>query len=79
MKNTLIYVLCTFLLTGCLASLQKVFVPVPVSCIKTVPVRPEYTVIPPYGIFEQVRSLLIEREQRIGYEGELEAVVEGCK
>lgn len=83
MKNTLIYVLCTlsctFLLTGCLATLQKIFVPIPISCVKSVPARPDYPAIPPDGIFEQVRSLLVEREKRIGYEGELEAVVEGCK
>jgi hypothetical protein len=71
--------LSLLLLTGCPATLQKVFVPVPVSCIKTVPVRPDYPAIPLEGIFEQVRALLIEREKRIGYEGELEAVVEGCR
>ena len=57
-------------------------VPVPVPCKIEAPARPawEFDKTPAEaGIDEQVRALLVEREQRTGYEGKLEAAITACQ
>lgn len=55
----------------------KVIVPVP--CAAKKPAQPTYpTVAPDAGIFDRVKALLVERELRIAYEGQLEATVSAC-
>lgn len=78
--------LLVLFLVGC-ASTPKietriVEVPVAVSCIKQVPVKPEYPLQgsnPDEDIFVLTKRALAEIELRKGYEGELEAVLIACK
>lgn len=74
-----------FSLAGCAAPwpvVQEVKIPVPVPC-KTPPIeRPVFAVDTlPIGaeIWDQMRALRAERQQRIGYEIELEAAVSACQ
>lgn len=74
-------VLVCLLLTGCCstAPLQKVETAIAVSCVKTVPARPNLPVVPKAGIFEQAKALIVRDKMHQDYERELEAVIEGCK
>ncbi len=77
--------LTVLLLTGCAGLAPKVVevkVPVPVPCKVTPPERPLFAVDGlPIGsdIWEQMKALRAERQQRIGYILELEAVVRACQ
>ena len=60
---------------------RVVEVPVSAPCALAVPPRPAWAVDAlPLGawIWDQMLALRVEREQRRGYEMELEAVVRGC-
>ena len=82
-------VLCLLFVSGCTAArpapeVVTVRVPMPVStpCVSTLPDVPAWAVaaLPtgqPIGV--QVRALMAERQQRIGYESRLLAVIEGCR
>lgn len=69
---------------GCasqVAAVRVVEVPVPAPCAVSAPARPAWAVdgLPlGAGIWAQMRALRVEREQRRGYELELEAVARGC-
>lgn len=72
-------------LSGCAATATKmpdmVEVPIPTACSVALPDPPDFAVnaVPTgAGIYVQMTALLAEREQRIGYERELVAVVQGC-
>lgn len=57
-------------------------VPVAVKCTTAVPPKPEYAtqaLTLQEGIYDLVRALLIELDQRRIREGELEAALEGCR
>ena len=63
------------------AAVRAVDVPVPAPCAVSAPARPAWAVdgLPlGAGIWAQMRALRVEREQRRGYELELEAVARGC-
>lgn len=63
------------------AAVRVVEVPVPAPCAVSAPARPAWAVdgLPlGAGIWDQMRALRVEREQRRGYELELEAVARGC-
>lgn len=83
MMRPLILALPTCLvLAGCNTLPQRVEVPVPVPCRVTVPTKPVWatdTLPPGAGLYERVRALLAERQQRIGYETELEAATKACQ
>lgn len=75
--------LLPLLLAGC-AGVQvpeTVYVPVHTPCVGKVPEAPESEFSKSGGksVFEQVRSLLIDREQDKLYKAELEAVIAGCQ
>lgn len=75
--------LLPLLLVGC-AGVQvpeTVYVPVHTQCVGNLPTAPdsEFGKSAGLSVFEQVRSLLIDREQDKIYKAELEAVIEGCK
>lgn len=62
-------------------AVRVVEVPVPAPCAVSAPARPAWAVdgLPlGAGIWAQMRALRVEREQRRGYELELEAVARGC-
>ena len=62
-------------------AVRTVEVPVSAPCAVSVPPRPAWAVdgLPlGAGIWDQMRALRVEREQRRGYELELEAVARGC-
>lgn len=77
--------LTVLLLTGCAGMTPRVVevkVPVPVPCKATPPERPLFAVdglAIGSGIWEQMKALRAERQQRIGYEVELEAAVKACQ
>lgn len=85
MKSAIL--LAVLLLTGCAGLMPapkvvEVKVPVQVQCKVTPPERPLFAVdgLPVgSGIWEQMKALRAERQQRIGYEVELEAVVKACQ
>lgn len=63
------------------AAVRVVGVPVSAPCAVSAPARPAWAVdgLPlGAGIWAQMRALRVEREQRRGYELELEAVARGC-
>lgn len=74
--------LLLLLLVGCAARPPaRIEIPVAVPCRVELPVRPVWateTLSADAGIYEQVRALLAERRQRIGYEAELEAAARAC-
>ena len=64
-----------------LSRLASVALAVPAPCAVSAPARPAWAVdgLPlGAGIWAQMRALRVEREQRRGYELELEAVARGC-
>lgn len=68
-------------LSGCQTVPQRVLVPVAMPCQAEKPRPPVWatdTLQADAGIFDQVKALLAERLQRIGYQSELEAVVDTC-
>lgn len=76
------------LLAGCAATsapaTQRVDVPVPVSCVKAedVPRRPDYAVeklAPTATDGEKILALASDWPRGRRYEGELEAVIAGCR
>ena len=85
MKSAILLV--ALLLTGCAGLMPapkvvEVKVPVQVQCKVTPPERPLFAVdgLPiGSGIWEQMKALRAERQQRIGYEIELEATVKACQ
>ncbi len=86
------YACCLFVLSmvlsGCatrppetILETVEVRVPVPVPCIAVVPTKPAFAVdhLPlGAGIDVQMRALRAERQQRIGYERELETSLKNC-
>ena len=85
--KTAILLSALLLLTGCAGLMPapkvvEVKVPVQVQCKATPPERPLFAVdgLPVgSGIWEQMNALRAERQQRIGYILELEAVVKACQ
>lgn len=73
--------ICLLFLTGCGSTgpLQKVETVVAVSCVRTVPAKPNLPVVPKAGIYEQSKQLIVRDRMHHDYERELEAVIEGCK
>ena len=73
-------ILPLILLAGCAHKTpEPQLIPVPTPCISKQPAKPNYpTVAPDAGLFERVQALLAERELRIAYEGEMEAVLSAC-
>lgn len=73
-------VLC-LLLAGCACLPERVEIPVPVPCRVTLPAAPAWateSLADDAGIWEQVRALLAERRQRIGFETQLRAAATAC-
>ncbi len=84
--KAIITTLSALLLTACASTNdvkvpQTVDIPTPVSCVTTAPTKPDLHYAPGSytEVFSVVRDLKGDREVMLGYEGELEAVVEGCK
>lgn len=78
-------VLMALALAGCAGKerlvIQKVSVPVSVPCKVKVPERPTYATESmdlDASIFDKVKALLAEREQRKAREAELEAAAKSC-
>lgn len=75
-----------FLLPGCATQpapvVQEIRVPVAVPCKTQQIGQPAFAVeaLPiGSGVWDQMRALRAERQQRIGYEAELEAAVKACQ
>lgn len=81
----ILLMIISFSLAGCSGmapKVQEVKVPVPVPCKVEAPMRPTFAVddLPVgSGIWEQMKALRAERQQRQGYEAELEAAVKSCQ
>jgi hypothetical protein len=82
--KTIIIIALLAVLCGCSGTipLQEVKVAVPVSCIKKLPVKPDYetsklTIKAKDG--HKVAALSRDWSRSRIYEGELEATLEGCK
>lgn len=81
MRKILFIALAGFL-AGCATvpgPVQKVEVPVAVSCVKTVPAKPALPAVPKTGIFDQAKALIVRDKIRKNYEAELEAVIAACR
>lgn len=68
-------------LAGCQTMPRETLVPVSVPCKVDMPKRPVWAtsaLARDADIFDQVKALLAERRQRMGYERQLEAAIEGC-
>lgn len=82
MRLTPICLACILVLAGCDTMPRRVEVPVPVQCRVKQPDKPVWATeaLPPgSGLYEKVRALLAEREQRIAYEVALEAAAKACE
>jgi len=88
MKKLLALVIMVLALAACAGvsapapAVQRVLVPVPVTCKVTMPEAPSWAVDAlPLGsnIWQQMQVLRAERLQRQGYEAELEAAVRACQ
>lgn len=70
-------------LAGCGTTLpREVLVPYPVYCEVNKPAKPKWatdSMPKDADIYDQAKHLLAERRQRIGYEGQLEAAIDGCQ
>jgi len=81
MTARLLAVAMALTLSACASEPLRVEVAVPVPCSVHLPPPPAWATesLPPdAGIFDQVKALLAERSQRIGYEAELEAAARSC-
>lgn len=72
------------LLAGCktVPTTTEVKVPVHVSCVKAVPVKPDFEsrkLPPDASDGEKVLAIARDTPRHFKYEGELEAVIEGCR
>lgn len=77
-------ILLCLTLTGCCAApiIERVEVPIPVYCEIDVPEPPMWATgaLPASApLWDMSLALLAERLQRIGYERELIAAIEGCR
>lgn len=73
--------LIVLLLAGCQTTPERVLVPVPVPCRVELPAEPAWATdgLPSSApLWDLARSLLAERQQRIGYEAQLRAALESC-
>ena len=76
------YLLIIFALSGCATNMPKqVEVPIAISCVSTEPTKPALAYAPGTytEVFPIIRDLKGDRELMLGYQGELEAIVKGCK
>lgn len=77
--------LILLLLAGCATkapTTQEVKIPVYVSCVKAVPAKPALatrTLTPDSSDGEKVLAIARDLPMHLKYEGELEAVIEGCR
>ena len=77
--------LILLLLTGCATkapTTQEVKIPVYTPCVKAVPARPTFatrTLTPDSSDGEKVLAIARDLPMHLKYEGELEAVIEGCR
>lgn len=61
---------------------QEVKIPVYTSCVKAVPAKPDFEgpkVAPDASNGEKVLAIARDTPRHFKYEGELEAVIEGCR
>lgn len=78
-------ILLVIALTACSTTaprVQEVLVPIQVPCKIDKPTKPDFAVDTlgiDANIFEKVKALLAERKQRMGYEKELEVLIDRCK
>lgn len=85
MRAIAIAAVAALALAGCASTtprVQEVLVPVSVPCKAAIPDRPALAVdsLPiGAGIWEQMKALRAERNQRQGYEKELEAAIQSCQ
>jgi hypothetical protein len=85
MRAIAIAAVAVLALAGCASTaprVQEVLVPVSVPCKAAIPDRPALSVdLLPIGagIWEQMKALRAERNQRQGYEKELEAAIQSCQ
>lgn len=81
MKRALLAVFLAAGLPGCTVVPKRVLVPVPQPCTVEKPAEPVWAtraLKDDAGIWDQVRVLLAERRQRIGYETALVAALKTC-
>lgn len=85
MRAIAIAAVAALALAGCASTaprVKEVLVPVSVPCKAAIPDRPSLAVdsLPiGAGIWEQMKALRAERNQRQGYEKELEAAIQSCQ
>ncbi len=85
MRTIAIAAVMALVLPSCVSTaprVQEVLVPIPIPCKVAIPNRPAFAVeqLPiGLGIWEQMKALRAERNQRQGYETELEAAVKSCQ
>lgn len=83
MKRTFIAVAISAMLWGCASNKvpDEVLVPVATKCDATMPAVPAWatkTLTPESGIYDQVKALLAERQQALGYLDELRSALAEC-
>ncbi len=82
-----LFILCGMLLIGCAApilkhDIQKVDIPITVTCIVDEPVKPKLhtdTEIKAMSDYSAIIALLLDRVYQFKYESELEASLAGCR
>lgn len=80
--RAVVAIVAAMALAGCSTAPQRVLVPVSVPCKVDAPKPPVWatgSLRAESGIWEQVKALLAERQQRIGYEKQLEAAIAACQ
>lgn len=82
MKHIASVILGVALLAGCATKVpDEVLVPVATKCDATMPPVPAWatkTLTPESGIYDQVKALLAERQQALGYLDELRSALAEC-
>ena len=85
-RTALMASITTGLITGCAGTPPcepiEIKIPVPVSCVTTVPVRPESKMAQLADTatdFEKIQALTIDFIAQKQYVNELNAVIEGCR
>ena len=81
-QRTVIIIVALAALSGCASTMpENVNIPIPVPCIDAMPQRPAlYTDADLLKLVDTdfIIALGIDRQQRVKYIGELEAVLQGC-
>lgn len=75
------YLSLLLLVTGCATTpaIQRVEIPISISCVKEIPSKPSLPMVPEKGIFDQAKTLIARDKLRELYENELLVIIKACQ